>query len=105
MNKCRVRACHNIAVSTFDENGEITENKGYCIDHSPNPGKSKEDILKYIATHEKIVGLNANGMTFSDMDLSNKKFYGCNFQHCTFTNVHSKGFRSRMTMFDFAVFK
>lgn len=103
-NKCLVRACKHLAVSTFDENGEITENKSYCIDHSPNPGKVHADVINYINTHEKIIGLNAAGMTFSNMDFSGKKFYGCDFQHCTFINIHSKGLRSRMSIFDFAVF-
>ncbi len=103
-NKCLVRACHHIAVSTFNEAGEIAEEKNYCIDHSPNPEKVHQDVIKYINTHEKIVGLCANGLTFADMDFSGKRFYGCNFQRCTFTNVHSKGLRSRMSIFDFAVF-
>lgn len=104
LNKCLVKSCHHIAVSTFDETGEIIDGNSYCIDHSPNPGKVKEDILNYIINHEKIIGLNVNGMTFSNLDFSNKKFYGCNFQHCTFENIHSKGLRSRMSLFDFAVF-
>lgn len=104
MNKCLVRACHHIAVSTFDEHGEITEEKNYCIDHSPNPGKVHQDVINYINSHEKIVGLCANGLTFANMDFSGKRFYGCNFQRCTFSNVHSKGLRSRMSIFDFAVF-
>lgn len=104
LNKCLARACNNIAVSTINEKGEITEDKNYCIDHSPNPGKLHQDIINYINTHDKIVGLCANGLTFSNMDFSGKKFYGCYFRRCTFTNVHSKGIRSRMSVFDFAVF-
>jgi uncharacterized protein YjbI with pentapeptide repeats len=104
LNKCLVRSCRNLALSTFDENGNITENKNYCLDHIPDPGKIKEQIYNYINTHDKIIGLNTAGITFTDINLTNKRFYGCNFQHCTFINLHSEGFRSRMSMFDFAVF-
>lgn len=104
LNKCMVRACSNLAVSTLDENGNLNEGKSYCLIHAPNPGKIQQDIINYIASHDVIVGLNASSMAFSDIDFSNKRFYGCNFMHCTFKNVHSKGFRSRMSMFDFSVF-
>ena len=70
LNKCLVRACHNLSISTIGEDGNIAEDKSYCLDHSPNPGKIQQDIFKYINTHEKIVGLNASGMTFLNMDLS-----------------------------------
>lgn len=104
LNKCLVHACMHQAISTIDENGNITEKKGYCLDHIPNPGKTQDDIKNYIHNHDFIVGLNAEGMTFSNEDLSNKTFIGCNFMHTTFTNVHSKSLKTRMSFFDFAVF-
>lgn len=104
LNKCIVRACNNLAVSKIDENGNIVEDKGYCLDHIPNPGKVIQDILNYIKNHDTIIGLNAAGMSFQGIDLSNKRFIGCNLMHCTFTNIHSQGFVSTVCMFDFAVF-
>src|SRR5574344_2765984 len=104
LNKCLVHSCRNLALSTFDENGNITEEKNYCLDHIPDPGKAKEQIYAYIRTHDTIIGLNTAGITFTDIDFTDKRFYGCNFQHCTFRNLRSEGFRSRMSMFDFAVF-
>ncbi len=104
LNKCIVRACNNLAVSTIDENGIISDSKNYCLDHIPNPGKAQQDIFNYIQTHDTIMGLNVTGMTISGIDLSNKRFIGCNFMRCTFTNIHSENFKSIMSMFDFAVF-
>lgn len=103
-NKCLVHFCNNNALSTFDENGNITENKNYCLDHIPDPGKAKDDIYSYILNNEKIIGLNASGLIFTDIDLSKKSFYGCDFTHCTFSNIHSTGMRARMSFFDFSIF-
>lgn len=103
-NKCLVHYCRNLALSTIDENGQICEAKNYCLDHIPDPGKAKEAIYKYIDEHDKIVGLSACGLIFRNLDFSNKKFYGCNFTHCTFINVHSDKLLLRMCLFDFAIF-
>ena len=103
-NTCLVHHCRNIALSTFDEDGNLTEEKSYCLDHIPDPGKAKDDIYKYIATHDKIIGLTACGLIFTDIDLTNKKFFGCNFYHCTFMNIHSENVLLKMCIFDFAVF-
>ena len=104
LNKCLVHTCNNLALSTFDENGNIINGKNYCLSHIPNPSKIQNEIYNYIKTHDKIVGLNTVGMTFTDIDLTDKKFYGCGFTYCTFTNLQSLNFRSRMSIFDFAVF-
>lgn len=103
-NKCLVLRCRNNALSSFDENGNLTDDKNYCLDHSPNPGKAKEQIYEYISTHDIIVGLNACGLIFSDIDLSNKKFFGCNFHHCTFTHINSTNILLKMCIFDFSIF-
>lgn len=100
MNKCLVHSCGNVALSTFGEDGTIQEGRGYCLDHIPNPGQAQQMISAYIETHERIVGLNASGMLFHDMDFTGKCFYGCNLQRCTFKNIHSEGLRARLTMFD-----
>lgn len=103
-NKCLVHFCKNNTLSTFDNNANLTENRNYCLDHIPDPGKAKEDIYSYIKKNDKIVGLNAAGLIFSDIDLSKKSFYGCNFTNCTFLNIHSSEIRCRMTFFDFSIF-
>ncbi len=103
-NKCLVPSCNKVSLSTFDDNGNIQEIRSYCLDHSPNPGKAMEEILNYIMNHETIVGLNASGMIFSNVDFTGKRFYGCNFSHCTFTNIISHNLRSRTSIFDFAIF-
>ena len=104
LNKCLVHYCRNHALSTFDKEGNLCDEKSYCLDHTPNPGKMKVDIYNYIATHDTIVGLNACGLLFSDIDFSNKKFFGCNFTNCTFINIHSENLLMRMCFFDFAIF-
>ena len=103
-NKCLVPYCKNNALSTFDHDGNITEEKNYCLDHIPDPGKIKQDIYNYIKSHQKIVGLCASGLIFQDIDFSDKEFYGCNFHHCTFMNIHSQNVLMHMCIFDFAVF-
>ena len=104
LNKCAVRACNNLAISTIDESGEISNSKNYCLDHIPNPGKAQQLIFDYIQKHDTIIGLNISGMTISESDLSKKRFIGCNFMHCTFKNIHSENFICLMSIFDFAVF-
>lgn len=104
INKCLVNICKNDALSCFDENGNITEAKGYCLDHSPDPGKAQTDIYNYIKNHEKIIGLNAHGMIFKDINFSNKKFYGCDFSNGTFQNIKWENTLFHISVFDFAFF-
>ncbi|QTQ14413.1 pentapeptide repeat-containing protein [Treponema parvum] len=101
---CHVSSCLKAELSSFDDSGNIIGTGGYCLDHIPDPEKAKQDILAYISAHEKIIGLNASGITFCDLDFSGKKFYGCNFQHCTFSNIKAEEMRSRMSVFDFSIF-
>lgn len=103
-NNCIELDCRNEAISTFNSFGELTDKDGFCYEHSPSKEQITEDIYNYIRQHNKIVGLNASGIVFENIDLTDKRFYGCSFQHCKFINLHSTGFRSRMSMFDFAVF-
>ncbi len=103
-NKCLVHYCRNLAISTFDEEGNLTDEKNYCLEHIPDPGKFKAQVYKYITEHDKIVGLNVSGLLFENIDLSNKKFYGCTFTNCTFNNISSSNVLFRMCIFDFAVF-
>ena len=72
-NKCLVTYCKNNALSTFDQDGNLTEEKSYCLDHIPNPGQIKQQIYEYIKNNDKIIGLNACGLIFKDINLSNKQ--------------------------------
>lgn len=104
MNICKCPGCTSSVLSEFDDKGDIRENGDYCFKHHPNQVEVTLKIYNYIYTHDKIVGLNASGITFSGINFSNKRFYGCNFRHCFFTNIKSTGLRSRMSIFDFAIF-
>lgn len=101
---CSETGCNKAAVSCFDENGEIIRGKSYCLNHLKDKDTFLSQVRNYIQTHEKIIGLSCPGLHFADMDFSEKKFYGCNFQHCIFTNVHSENFRARISSFDYAIF-
>jgi len=93
-------------ISDFDSNWNIIDSD-YCLMHAPNAEEITHKMFHYIAHTEKIIGLNASGVAFSNIDdfnLTNKRFYGCNFMQCIFRGLQSKGFRSRMSTFDFAVF-
>jgi len=103
-NKCLVSYCKKNALSAFDDQGNIIEESAYCLDHEPNPGSVKDKIFDYVSKHDKIVGLNASGVIFNDINFSNKQFFGCTFTHCTFTNIHSNNTKMRMCVFDYAVF-
>lgn len=100
LNKCQCPECSKPAISVIDDNGNITMKPGWCINHDPEPEKTSAKILKFINEHEKIVGLTACEIEIKNADLKNKKFYGCNMQHCSFSNVHSNGMRIRMSMYD-----
>lgn len=104
--KCKCPTCRRSVVSDFDKDWNIIESD-YCLMHAPNAEEATRKIHQYIAQSEKIIGLNASGVVFSNIDsfnLTNKRFYGCNFMQCIFRGLHSTGLRSRMTTFDFAVF-
>ena len=104
--KCACPTRRKSAISDFDENGNIVDGE-YCLMHTKSADEITRKMHHYIAHHDKIIGLNASGIVFSnigDFNLTNKRFYGCNFMQCIFRGLQSKGFRSRMSTFDFAVF-
>ena len=104
LNQCRHAGCTQPAFSQVGEDGSLVDGEGFCLGHSPDPEAAAERIRDYIIRTEKIIGLNACGMTLSNIDLTGKKFYGCNLQRCTFNNVHANKMRARMCMFDFSTF-
>ena len=104
MNVCNHPGCHHSSLSYIDSQGNLTDRSFFCINHVSDPNEVKNVIYDYIRSHKKIVGLNASGLTFTDIDLTDKRFYGCNFQNCTFSNLHSEFFRARMSIFDFSLF-
>lgn len=104
VNKCLVPTCTNSALSDFDQYGNIIKSNGYCLEHIPDPGNIQAKIFDYIKNHDMIIGLNASGIIFKDIDLSNKKFFGCDFSDCTFQNVKAENTIFKISVFDFAFF-
>ncbi|BDC96639.1 MULTISPECIES: pentapeptide repeat-containing protein [Treponema] len=104
MNICKRPECRRSVLSDFDDNGNIRENGDFCFMHHPDQEGITKKLIRYIESHDKIVGLNASGVTFSNVDFTDKKFYGCNFCRCFFLGVNAMNMRSRMSIFDYAVF-
>lgn len=104
LHSCKYPNCHKQALSHFDAHGNLIEESAFCLEHDPNPEETVQAIFDYIAKHDKIIGLTMPGITFENMDLSQKRFYGCDMQACSFFNVHSEYCQFRMDMLDFATF-
>lgn len=103
-NKCLCAECNKTALSSFDEKGEISNLPGYCFEHTSDKEGVFANIRKYLQTHDTIVGLCASGLMFDSVNLSGKRFYGCELQHCSFTNVHAEDLRAKMCIMDFTTF-
>ena len=54
-NMCICPSCQSTALSGFDRDGNITEDRNYCLAHSPDPDGIKSSIYNYILSHDKIV--------------------------------------------------
>jgi uncharacterized protein YjbI with pentapeptide repeats len=80
---------------------------GFCADHLGVGEKNDaaEEIALHIRQSETITGLCADGLAFSGLDVSNKRFYGCSFRHCLFTGLRAENTRIRLCSFDFAAFE
>ena len=102
--RCTAPNCIHFAISDFDSNGSLIESGEFCYAHSIDKNETQKKIYEYINSHEKIIGLNASGITFANIDLTRKKFYGCNFSHCLFAGLNSHEIRFRMCTLDFATF-
>ena len=102
--KCSEHNCTHFAISDFDSNGNLIESGEFCYAHAPDKDAIQKKIYDYINSHDKIIGLNASGMTFTNIDFTSKGFYGCNFSHCLFAGLNSRKIRTRMCTFDFATF-
>lgn len=103
-NKCEYPGCHSYAISMVNQEKDSLENSTFCLKHCPSPEDESASIIQYIMSHDKIINLNADGLSLDGLDLGGKKFYGCNFQHTSFNNIHSNMLRARMCMFDFSTF-
>ncbi len=101
---CKCPGCNKQALSNFDQNGNIVESDGYCLEHHPDPMGVLKQIRTYIKNHDKIVGLNASGINITETDLKNKKWFGCVFSHCNFSNIHAEGLHARMCILNFCTF-
>ncbi len=102
LRMCTHKGCFKQAISTVID-GKL-EKAAYCLEHSPNPVEAEALLHDYIDSHERIVGLNASGLTFENVDFTDKKFYGCTFQYCNFLGLHSERFRMRISVLDFSIF-
>ncbi|HBD67879.1 MAG TPA: pentapeptide repeat-containing protein [Treponema sp.] len=103
-NLCMHLGCKKLALSQIDDDGNITDEPGYCIEHLENPSESVNKIRNYLLTHDKIINLNIESLSISGVDLSNKFFCGCSIQNCTFANMHASNLRLRMSVFNFCTF-
>ena len=65
--------------------------------------KTKATAFAYAFLKEINKGGYIPGL-YTNIDFSNKKFFGCNFTNCTFLNNHSENLLMRMCFFDFAIF-
>ena len=101
MNLCQCPGCNKVALSNFNEKGDIICTPGYCLEHTPHLEEKIREIKHHVEVHDKVIGLCAPNIVIENIDLSNKKFYGCNLQNSTMTNVHANGLRARMCMLDF----
>ena len=99
--QCTAEGCKKTAMSCITDDGRFIENCQFCYKHVPDPDAAKERIYKYIREHDKIVGLNCQGLTFKGIELTDKKFYGCDFSHCFFQELKTNKLRMRMCRFDF----
>ena len=102
--KCQCPECTKPAITLYDDDGKIMDAPNWCYEHSPDKDFVRENIRKYLQSHDRIIGMNAEGLKIENWNISGKRFYGCNFQHCTFANLHGDNIRLRMCMLDFSVF-
>lgn len=102
--KCKREGCQKPAVSLIEDNKIVRPEGDFCFEHSPDPGALHAAALRYIETHDRIVGLSACGIELAKCDLAGKQFFGCNFQHSTFSGVRSEGLRMRLCIMDFSTF-
>lgn len=103
-NKCQCPDWNETAITTIDEFDNIISGPGFCLKHTKDPIKARIKLLNYIQNHDTITGVSFSGMNVSNLDLSHKRFYGCNFRHCNFANIHSDGLRVKISFLDFSTF-
>lgn len=101
---CIKEGCTSPSLSVIKEGQIIEEQASYCLSHAEDKEKTSAEIIQYIVTHDVITGLCANGIKLEDLDLSHKKFYGCNFCHSSFSNVQLNAVRVKLCTFDFSTF-
>ena len=68
LNTCLEPGCCKNSLSSFNSNGEIIEVPGYCLDHTADKESVKQKIYDYINTHDKIIGLDASGLLFENIE-------------------------------------
>ncbi|MDR1785091.1 MAG: pentapeptide repeat-containing protein [Spirochaetaceae bacterium] len=101
---CAHPDCGNPVIGIFGDGGAAPFGE-FCFLHTHDQGAALKFAVDYVDAHEKIVGLNAMYMPFSEVNLEGKLLYGCVFRRCDFRNVSAEHLRARMCIFDFASFK
>ena len=102
-SKCIHPGCTHFAISDFDSNGNLVEYGSYCYAHTENKDAAQEKFYDYIRSHDKIIGMNASGLTFTNIDFTGKGFFGCDFSNCIFVGIKTTGIRIRMSNFSFSI--
>jgi uncharacterized protein YjbI with pentapeptide repeats len=102
LKKCEHPSCQNPILCLSDE--QNVQKFNFCLLHTPDAKQAQEAVYHYIGTHDKIVGMDASFVTFTGNVLSQKKFYGCAFRNCVFSNTVINSIRVRMCILDFSTF-
>lgn len=95
--------CRSSDPDFYAEDAEHTYSY-YCSEHCEDNEKVRLFVTNYILNRNIIAGLSLSGIHLKDCDFTGKRFYGCNFQHCSFMNVQAEGCKIHMSVFDFSVF-
>lgn len=103
-SKCSHPGCSHFAISDFDSQGNLIENGTYCYAHTKNKDEIVKKIYNYVREHDKIIGLNASGITFSNIDFTGKGFFGCDFSNSLYAGISSTAVQTKLCNFSFTTF-
>jgi uncharacterized protein YjbI with pentapeptide repeats len=105
LKKCEHPSCQNPVLCLSEDARENPQSfNSFCFLHMPDAAMASDIVREYLASHDKIVGMDVSFMTFNGNVLSGKRFYGCSFRNCVFNNVNTADIRIRMCMFDFSTY-
>ncbi|MCL2270594.1 MAG: pentapeptide repeat-containing protein [Treponema sp.] len=75
-----------------------------CFLHQANQEQETQRIVASITESSTVKDMCVIGMRFTDVDFSNRRYYGCNFREAVFSKCLFTGSLMRMCFFDFAEF-